>query len=115
MAIGGYRYGSKEISQSIKDGFNQISIVINKNESENNKIFLFLNGESLENTYKIAGEKEIVLNTKFDPNFNHLGISYKNKLYKGAISIFRAYDTAFREKDILKITSRINTDTTIYK
>jgi len=102
LAIGGYRYGSKEISQSIKDGFNQISIVIKKNEDEKNKILLFLNGDRLENTYKIAGEKEIMLNTIFDPNFNHIGISYKNKLYKGAISIFRAYDKALNEKDILK-------------
>lgn len=102
LAIGGLRYGSKEISQSIKDGFNQISIVINKNGDETNKICLFLNGELVENTYKIAGEKEIFLNTIFDPNFNHLGISYKNKLYKGAISIFRAYDIALKERDILK-------------
>jgi len=102
LAVGGYRYGTKEISQSIKDGFNQISVVINKNKDETNEILLFLNGDRIENTYKIAGEKENSLNTIFDPNFNHLGISYKNKLYKGAISIFRVYDTALSEKNILK-------------
>jgi len=102
LAVGGYRYGTKEISDSIKYGFNQISIVINKNKDETNEILLFLNGDRIENTYKIAGEKKISLNTIFDPNFNHLGISYKNKLYKGAISIFRIYDTALSEKNILK-------------